>query len=382
MQKLLLADDSITIQKVVELILAEEGFEIKSDTNGQEALDAIESFQPDIILADVDMPNMNGYQLSERIKTNDSTKHLPVILLTGAFEPVDHELIQQVQADDFLVKPFESQDLISKINATLTASTVSPGEEESVLRTGAAFAEEEALEEDLWSLEEIPETAEMEGWAEEALDAGAEHIMEAEETLDTGIEQIMEAEEAHDAGTEHIMEAEETLDTGIEQIMEAEEALDAGTEQIMEAEEAVHFEEDKIKEEIADVPAEPVEEMLQPQPTGQSMPHMDISKEQIPSADEIKNIIEQAITEKISAAVSSDNIQKALIASLDPHIKDTLEKVFWEVAPDLIEKTVKDMLSGSLASLSQQVEKVIWETVPDLAETMITKEIERIRSEF
>jgi CheY-like chemotaxis protein len=337
-QKLLLADDSITIQKVVELILAEEGFEIKSVNSGQEALDAIESFQPDIILADVDMPNMNGYQLSERIKTNEATKHFPVILLTGAFEPVDHELIQQVQADDFLVKPFESQDLISKINATLTASTVSPIEEESIAETEEVVAEEGSVEEDLWSLEEIPETAEMEGWAEEAIDAGTE------------------------------------------QIMEAEEAVDAGIEQIMEAEETVHFEADEVKEDIAGMPDEPLEAM--PQATETAMPRMDVSEVSIPSVDTVKNIIEHAINEKISAAVSSDNVQKALIASLDPHIKDILEKVLWEVAPDLIEKTVKEMLSGSLESLSQQVEKVIWETVPDLAETMITKEIERIRSEF
>ena len=353
MQKLLLADDSITIQKVVELILAEEGFEIKSVNSGQEALDAIESFQPDIILADIDMPNMNGYQLSERIKTNEATKHLPVILLTGAFEPVDHELIQQVHADDHLVKPFESQDLISKINATLTASTVTPIEDESVAETEAVVAEEGAVEEDLWSLEEIPETADMEGWAEEAIDAG--------------IEQVMEAEEAIDAGTEQIMEAEEAIDAGLEQIMEAEEA-------------AVHFEADEVKEEMARMPEEPFEEM--PQATGPGMPQMGVSEASMPSVDAIKNIVEHAVKEKISEAVSSDNIQKALIASLDPHIKDTLEKVLWEVAPDLIEKTVKEMLSGSLKSLSHQVEKVIWETVPDLAETIITKEIERIRSEF
>ena len=330
MQKLLLADDSITIQKVVELILAEEGFEIMSVNSGQQALDAIESFQPDIILADVDMPNMNGYQLSERIKTNEATKHVPVILLTGAFEPVDHELIQQVHADDYLVKPFESQDLISKIHATLTASAVPSVEEERIPETEAVVAEEGFEEEDLWSLEEIPETAEMEGWAEEALDAGTE------------------------------------------QLVEAEEALDAGIEQIMEAEEEVDFEADEVKEETAGIPEEPLE----------ITPQAGTSEIAMPSAEAIKNIVEHAVKERISEAVSSDSIRKALIASLDPHIKGTLEKVLWEVAPDLIEKTVKEMLSGSLESLSQQVEKVIWETVPDLAETMIIKEIERIRSEF
>jgi len=67
---------------------------------------------------------------------------------------------------------------------------------------------------------------------------------------------------------------------------------------------------------------------------------------------------------------------------LTPLLKDSVEKVLWEVAPDLVEKMLKEMLKGSLESLTKEVEKVIWETVPDLAETMISKEIERIKSAF
>ena len=69
-RKLLLADDSITIQKVVELVLAEEGFEIKAVNNGEEALAAAATFKPDIVLADIEMQKMNGYQLCEKLKMN------------------------------------------------------------------------------------------------------------------------------------------------------------------------------------------------------------------------------------------------------------------------------------------------------------------------
>src|SRR4030043_1744827 len=129
-RKLLLADDSITIQKVVELILAEEDFEIKSTNNGEEALAVLPSFKPDIVLADIEMPKMNGYQLCEKIKQAPSTNAIPVILLTGAFEPIDEELAKHVGADDFIVKPFESQELTSKINSALTVSAVTSGEGE------------------------------------------------------------------------------------------------------------------------------------------------------------------------------------------------------------------------------------------------------------
>jgi len=91
-RRLLLADDSITIQKVVELVLTEEDFELRSFTNGADAYAAIEAFNPDIVLADIEMPKMNGYELCEKIKQNPKTANVPVILLAGAFEPIDENL--------------------------------------------------------------------------------------------------------------------------------------------------------------------------------------------------------------------------------------------------------------------------------------------------
>lgn len=81
--KLLLADDSLTIQKVVELVLTPENFEIRSYNDGEQALQALESFVPDIILADIEMPKLNGYQLCEKIKNDMATGHIPVILSQG-----------------------------------------------------------------------------------------------------------------------------------------------------------------------------------------------------------------------------------------------------------------------------------------------------------
>lgn len=117
--KLLLADDSLTIQKVVELVLADENFEIKAVGDGEQALEAIGSFVPDIVLADIDMPKLNGYQLCEKIKNSTSTVHIPVVLLAGAFEPFDEEASKAAGADDSIIKPFESQELISKVKALL-----------------------------------------------------------------------------------------------------------------------------------------------------------------------------------------------------------------------------------------------------------------------
>ena len=121
-RKMLLADDSITIQKVVELVLAEEGFEIKAVNNGEEALAAIETFKPDVVLADIEMPKMNGYQLCEKLKAHPLTKMFLSFFFQGHLSRLT-KLARNVKADSFVIKPFESQELISKINAALVSAS-------------------------------------------------------------------------------------------------------------------------------------------------------------------------------------------------------------------------------------------------------------------
>ena len=87
--KLLLADDSVTIQRVIELTFADEDVQVIAVGNGQDAIDRVQRDRPDIVLADVGMPERNGYEVAAFIKGNPATAHIPVVLLTGAFEPVD-----------------------------------------------------------------------------------------------------------------------------------------------------------------------------------------------------------------------------------------------------------------------------------------------------
>lgn len=123
--KLLLADDSPTIQMVIKLVLTPENFEIKAVNDGEQALQALESFNPNIVLADIGMSKINGYQLCEKIKNNKATAHIPVILLAGAFESFNEEYAKAVFADDFIIKPFEAQELISKVKSLLADAKLS-----------------------------------------------------------------------------------------------------------------------------------------------------------------------------------------------------------------------------------------------------------------
>jgi CheY-like chemotaxis protein len=117
-RKLLLADDSATIQKVIDLTFADEGVQVLAVSNGQEALDKLLDFAPDIILADVFMPSPDGYEVCRYVKTHEKLKHIPVMLLVGSFEPFDEAEARRVGADDILTKPFSSiRRLIDRVGA-------------------------------------------------------------------------------------------------------------------------------------------------------------------------------------------------------------------------------------------------------------------------
>jgi CheY-like chemotaxis protein len=116
---LLLADDSVTIQKVVGISFANEDVVLLTVDNGDDAVARAAEARPDIILADVVMPGKTGYEVCEAIKGNPELSHIPVLLLTGTFEAFDEELARQVGAEGHITKPFEAQALVDQVNELL-----------------------------------------------------------------------------------------------------------------------------------------------------------------------------------------------------------------------------------------------------------------------
>jgi CheY-like chemotaxis protein len=113
--KLLLADDSVTIQRVVELTFSGEDVQVVTVGDGEQAIARIPVERPDIVLADIGMPKRSGYDVSAFVKGRPDLSHIPVLLLAGAFEPVDDARAQQVKCDGVLVKPFEPQQVVSRV---------------------------------------------------------------------------------------------------------------------------------------------------------------------------------------------------------------------------------------------------------------------------
>jgi len=120
--KLLLADDSVTIQRVVELTFSGEDVQVVTVGDGEQAIARIPIELPDIVLADIGMPKRSGYDVAAFVKGRADLSHIPVLLLAGAFEPVDENRARQVHSDGVLVKPFEPQQVISRVRDLIERS--------------------------------------------------------------------------------------------------------------------------------------------------------------------------------------------------------------------------------------------------------------------
>ena len=122
MSRILLADDSPHAQRMGELILREEGYEVVTVTDGASVLVRLRDFDPDLILVDVAMPTKSGYEICEYVKSSLSHLHTRVVLLAGAQETVDEQEAKRVQVDAVLKKPFEASLMLQTVKPLLEAA--------------------------------------------------------------------------------------------------------------------------------------------------------------------------------------------------------------------------------------------------------------------
>lgn len=139
MAKILVADDNSNIQKMVGLALKDQGIDVVAVGNGEAAVRKISDVRPDLVLADVFMPVRNGYEVCRYVKEDSSLAHIPVILLVGAFDPLDEQEAQRVGADGVLKKPFVPPDpLISMVKSALIRAGVPLGPPSAAEKTPPA----------------------------------------------------------------------------------------------------------------------------------------------------------------------------------------------------------------------------------------------------
>lgn len=374
-KKLLLADDSITIQKVVELVLSEEDIHIKTVNNGQEALNQVEVFKPDIVLADIEMPQLNGYQLCEKIKENAMTSHIPVVLLAGAFEPLDEELAKNVGADDHIIKPFESQELISKVNAVLTSASMSGAgvEVEAGTEEGEVLADATIVAEGIPENTGEAETVEIEGYKEdlwamesgEPSEEGGGDVWELDEEASIAGEEIQTG--AFDIGLSPGVEDKEEIEE-IEEKSIGEDEMTVKTEMPIERPPFVQDVETIVMEDVT-------ERVKKPEPIG--MPEI-----KTPSEEAVMSSIRDVAQNKLDDIISKIDLRTIIVEAVVSSVRDSFGKTLMETASDVIKTMIEETLQERFSTLNKEIENIIWETVPDMAENIIKKEIEKLKAEF
>jgi CheY-like chemotaxis protein len=362
-KKLLLADDSITIQKVVDLTFADEGVTVLTVNNGREAIDKLSEFAPDIVLADVFMPQLGGYEVCEYIKQNEQLKHIPVMLLVGSFEPFDEAEARRVGANDTLTKPFQSiRNLIDKVGVLVGGRTA----EEQIPTAELPQHREPPPEPEKLTEEELqvttadtlplpPEQAEVVAYYAAKQEAEAANDARMHETIET---KLPSATPASDSADEFLLDLSDVkpgsgsiaddfvLDLDLDEPAEPSPAVAAYS--------APSFMR-RQRESVSPVAVAPT---VDPMARTQQFPRpSEPSVEAAPAAQS------KPIAEKAPASTSEIGVGTAGTSS--------------ELSPEMIDAIAR----RAVEQLSEKVvQEIAWEVVPQLAELMIKRQLEEKNS--
>lgn len=355
MKKILLADDSITIQKVISITFASEDYDLIIVGDGNSAIEKAKEVKPDLVLADVAMPGKNGYEVCEAVKNDPDLASIPVMLLAGTFEPLSDEEASRVRADDHIVKPFESEVLIQKVKDLLERppqEVAQPGGTEPI---EAEPIEAEPIEAEPIEPEPIgpgPVTAEV---GAEPLEAKppeppeppappAPPIWEAGDFLKSTEEAEKEVPEEEEKGeepdfdfVEEAPEAEAPAETPpVEaegpELGEAEGPEPEGVEPEVSGEEGPEplAEEPAAPEVSWEAPAEEKPETTEPEPS------LEIPLE----------IPEEAGREGATgvSAIPREKLEQIITKV----IREVVEEIAWEVVPELAEQILRDEIISKI----------------------------------
>ena len=354
--KILLADDSITIQKVIGIIFGGEDYSLAVVDNGKAAVDKALEIVPDILLIDALMPGMSGYEVCERIRSIPALAAKPILLLTGSFEPFDESKAKSCGADDFIAKPFESQQIILKVTELCERAAARTIETAPELLTIAPTPAAPFME-------QVPMPLPIQ-------------------------ESVARSNDIWDAFT-----PEEPAPESIFQSVNAAGVIGTALPEFEPSsfpwvpvdDQAISFEENTVEAES-------------PSPFSEPLAQECLAFDEISFATEIEHVTAQPEAEVISAAqemssnfFSATDESSVSFTSAPPQISNLQETALEDVVS--IDEAIvpaatipvpanltEDQLRAAILGVSKDViERLGWEVVPDLAESMIKEAIRRIR---
>ncbi len=415
--KLLLADDSITIQKVVSIIFANEDYELTVVDNGNAALDKAREIVPDILLVDALMPGKTGYEVCREARQDPVLKNIPLLLLVGAFEPFDEEKARNSGADDHISKPFESQHLIEKVK-----SLIELGIERAAVHEHFALPTTDAMVANSIIIPEEAETPSIVGagpFGTSAETVGSAGINPSEPML-LSSEDIVEATPEDDLwGVFELEEVTEGEDIRFGEIIEEDEIQPEIIDTAEEIEPFVFEEEeeepstimDDVRMGFAGEPARGESYVIHEEPE-----HEEADTFSSTEFDEFDSSDSFLLSDEDSTGISPQDFHSGEeLAEHHPEITDDFGSgmSFQQTADDklfdlgeeyqqssgqlysnndtILPRTSETIEPGAVSLSEEQlatviariskeiIEKIAWEVVPDLAEAIIKEEIRKIK---
>ena len=429
--RILVADDSITIQKIVAMAFENEDAEVEGIGDGQEAFDKVPGFKPDIVLADVDMPGLDGFELCQKIKGNSELANIKVLLLASDFEDFDEGRFKESQAENHISKPFKSDDIVQMVTQVMKGESAL---ETAVLPDSVEEKDDEpSLEELLASVERLstdsmemaddpiedvsPPVELVESVKEEAVPPFEEHeeiIEEPSMAIDDDIlSQMMQDVESEisseptpivssndDVLGEMIQEVETQLEEGIpepelapeEPVLEDEENFEEDFEIYAEVRsqkmESLDDLDSAFKEIVSGDTKQPVEMKeagmsvlggIVPEPEDlleKMAPGAFSGAERLPRSSE-------EIREHLNADTSSSESTRYQNSPNYENSDDRFIQVAGEQVRQILERSLDSSLQKEMSGLSdilvKTIREVVREITPEIARSIIREEIEKIK---
>ena len=413
---LLLADDSVTIQKVVGITFANEDVDLVTVDNGNDALQRAREIKPDIVLADVSMPGLDGYALSAAIKSEPELARIPVLLLTGTFERFDEVRAAESKVDGYVAKPFEAQALVDQVHrlieqaatATATAAADRPAPAATSSETAAEASNDFSFDDLAFEppaqaapeLTHLSDASAPDGSMRSGISATdvmapnpADELTRVADILSPLDVAEVDTPPSKELGSEDslfeegaVLEAlsEQPADVGA-LVSEPRAATDVdlladsgalgesavlGDLVPMEAE-PLAAELEPISAPLANDSTFRMHEPVAPGPEEAELAWAQpVSNEADAEVVEEPEVVEEALEELEPAAPA---VEERTETSFDAQtMNEVLEKLAWEAFGPLSEQLVREVV--------QKVESLAWEIVPQLAERLIQEEIKRMKA--
>ena len=355
--KVLVADDSITIQKVIGIIFGGDEYSLTVVDNGKAAVEKACEINPDILLIDALMPGMTGYEVAEAVRSIPALAGKPILILTGSFEPFDEEKAKKCGADDFIAKPFESQQIITKVKELLDLGKT---------RTPSAQATEPPAPET--AFEQAPEAftpvsdIAAPAFAQQPEAPNVEAPADIWGAFTPEVEQppVEVASPAVTAATDEpdvfAIVSEENEAQIVQPTTEAVAPNHTGSQWVPVEENTFEFEE--------------VDELAQPP--------QEAFAEQTVAVQETA-FGEIAFEEEVAAPIDSSLAAFAPLEDVTPPAPEPAAVTEVAIAIPAVSLTEEQLKAAIMAASKDVIERIVWEVVPDLAEVMVREAIRKIK---